>query len=156
MQIQIRLLLQKPTDLDLHCLQRQDKGKTYPGSAGLGLILHKLNNVIWSKLISRWMSRTKHVSALIWDFSVQIHAKDLLGDQAQNSFYTQIGRLNSAGLHSTGWVSDCKSRGHKFNSAIYLWKLFLRSFSPFHWFKKGSCKRPEKECAQELDKHLED
>ena len=26
-QIQISWLLQKPTDLDLHCLQRQDKGK---------------------------------------------------------------------------------------------------------------------------------
>ena len=32
-QIQISWLLQKPTDLDLHCLQKQD----YPGSAGQGL-----------------------------------------------------------------------------------------------------------------------
>ena len=27
-------------------------------------------------------------------------------------------------------------------------KYFLRSFSPFHWFKKGSCQFLEKECAQ--------
>ena len=32
-QIQISWLLQKPTDLDLHCLQK----RTYPGSAGQGL-----------------------------------------------------------------------------------------------------------------------
>ena len=34
MQIQISWLLQKPTDLDLHCLQN----RVYPGSAGQGLI----------------------------------------------------------------------------------------------------------------------
>ena len=34
-QVQINWLLQKPTDLDLHCLQRQ----VYPGSAGQGLII---------------------------------------------------------------------------------------------------------------------
>ena len=27
-------------------------------------------------------------------------------------------------------------------------KYFLRSFSPFRWFKKGSCQFLEKECAQ--------
>ena len=37
-QIQISWLLQKPTDLDLHSFT---KGRTYPGSAGLGLIIHK-------------------------------------------------------------------------------------------------------------------
>ena len=44
MQIQISWLLQKPTDLDLHCLKRQD----YPGPAGLGLkqILWHLTRII--------------------------------------------------------------------------------------------------------------
>ena len=28
-------------------------------------------------------------------------------------------------------------------------KYFLRSFSPFHWFKKGSCQFLVKECAQQ-------
>ena len=35
---------------------------------------------------------------------------------------------------------------------ILLWRLimkyFLRSFSPFRWFKKGSCQFLAKECAQ--------
>ena len=35
---------------------------------------------------------------------------------------------------------------------ILLWtlimKYFLRSFSPFHWFKKGSCQFLAEECAQ--------
>ena len=35
MQIQISWLLQEPTNLDLHCLQRP--GSVHPGSAGLGL-----------------------------------------------------------------------------------------------------------------------
>ena len=34
--IQISWLLQKPTDLDLHCLQN----RIYPGSAGQGLTSH--------------------------------------------------------------------------------------------------------------------
>ena len=38
MQIQISWLLQKPTDLDLHCLQN----RIYPGSAGQGLSICKL------------------------------------------------------------------------------------------------------------------
>ena len=37
MQIQISWLLQKPTDLDLHCLQN----RVYPGSAGQGLKSNK-------------------------------------------------------------------------------------------------------------------
>ena len=40
MQIQISWLLQKPTDLDLHCLQRQ----VYPGSAGQGLRVKNINS----------------------------------------------------------------------------------------------------------------
>ena len=38
-QIQIRWLLQEPTDLALHCLQRQGLSGVYPGSAGQGLRL---------------------------------------------------------------------------------------------------------------------
>ena len=35
-------------------------------------------------------------------------------------------------------------------------KYFLQSFSPFFWFKKGSCQFLTKECAQVLLNHLED
>ena len=40
MQIQINWLLQKPTDLDLHCLQN----RVYPGSAGQGFNIVKRGN----------------------------------------------------------------------------------------------------------------
>ena len=53
---------------------------------------------------------------------------------------------NINGLHkAVGSPSDCEARGTGFNtrcSHILLYKLimksFLRSFSPFHWFKMGS------------------
>ena len=48
MQIQISWLLQKPTDLDLHCLQNN----IYPGSAGQGLILLPLNLLDTSNVIA--------------------------------------------------------------------------------------------------------
>ena len=35
-------------------------------------------------------------------------------------------------------------------------KYFLRSFSPFRWFKKGSCQFLAKECAQYWVNRLED
>ena len=57
-QIQISWLLQKPTDLDLHCLQN----RVYPGSAGQGLIngeIRKLSicfgwkkHLIWSHVVA--------------------------------------------------------------------------------------------------------
>ena len=43
MQIQISWLLQKPTDLDLHCLQKV-LSRVYPGSAGQGLMEQYPNN----------------------------------------------------------------------------------------------------------------
>ena len=43
---------------------------------------------------------------------------------------------------------------------IFSWRLimkyFLRSFPPFHWFKKDSCQFLMKECSQILVNHLED
>ena len=52
--------------------------------------------------------------------------------------------------------SDWRPGGRGFNPAevgnILSWRLimkyFLRSFSPFRWFKKGSCQFLAKECAQ--------
>ena len=46
-QIQISWLLQKPTDLDLHCLQN----RVYPGSAGQGLRLLKVFILLTDLLI---------------------------------------------------------------------------------------------------------
>ena len=59
MQIQI-CWLQKPTDLDLHCLQ----SRIYPGSAWQGLIplLNGLQEII-EKTGSWWESKNKYVTA---------------------------------------------------------------------------------------------
>ena len=38
--------------------------------------------------------------------------------------------------------------GHNILSWSLIMKFFLRSFSPFRWFKKGSCQFLAKECAQ--------
>ena len=46
MQIQISWLLQKPTDLALHCLQRQ----VYPGSAGQGFIHKALEKNLYTQI----------------------------------------------------------------------------------------------------------
>ena len=50
MQIQISWLLQKPTDLDLHCLLRQ----AYPGSTGLGLNLNQKKESHLTTSNRRW------------------------------------------------------------------------------------------------------
>ena len=47
LQIQISWLLQKPTDLDLHCLQN----RVYPGSAGQGLSAVAENGVVLAALL---------------------------------------------------------------------------------------------------------
>ena len=53
-QIQISWLLQKPTDLDLHCLQN----RVYPGSAGQGLrFLHE--TLYWYKAWSENVQRKR-------------------------------------------------------------------------------------------------
>ena len=51
--------------------------------------------------------------------------------------------------------SDWRPGGRGFNprrgrqhSFVEIMKYFLRSFSPFRWFKKGSCQFLAKECAQ--------
>ena len=69
----------------------------------------------------------------------------------------------SAGRHSAvGSVSDCRSRGRKFDPSSAtkpLWrlifKLFLRSFSPYHWFMRG-CQLLAKVCEQVVVYLLED
>ena len=71
----------------------------------------------------------------------------------------------SAGLgDSVGCASDWRSGSRRFDPSLVqqhsLWRLimkyFLWSFSPFPWFKKGSCQFLAKECAHILFNHLED
>ena len=61
MQIQISWLLQKPTDLDLHCLQN----RVYPGSAGQGL---RENDVIPTEerqRIKKELAKVKHCKLIL-------------------------------------------------------------------------------------------
>ena len=57
------------------------------------------------------------------------------------------------------WWGGCGFDPHLVRN-ILSWRLimryFLRTFSPFHWFKKGSWLYLAKECPQILVNHLED
>ena len=57
MQIQISCLLQKPTDLDLHCLQN----RVYSGSAGQGLKYPALENKHFGEKFDQNWLRDKKV-----------------------------------------------------------------------------------------------
>ena len=69
-QIQISWLLQKPTDLDLHCLQN----RIYPGSAGQGLSKPKRRH---TKRIS-YVSRACIIPTLTLKVPVKTAADDIL------------------------------------------------------------------------------
>ena len=55
------------------------------------------------------------------------------------------------GCMSDWWSGGCGFDPHRVCN-IFSWRfdheIFSQSFSPFHWFKKGSCQFPAKECAQ--------
>ena len=57
-------------------------------------------------------------------------------------------KKRAAGLGgSDGCLFDCWSGGYGFDLRQEIMKYFLRSFSPFRWFKKGSCQFLTKEYA---------
>ena len=81
-QIQISWLLQKPTDLDLHCLQRSQliwictvcKGRVYPGSAGQGL-----RQSDWWKSDNEKLWTMKHSMVMSWiSISSRIQSRNLM------------------------------------------------------------------------------
>ena len=67
-----------------------------------------------------------------------------------------ISSVRPASVAQLGALSDWRPGGRGFNprrgrqhSFVEIdQKYFLRSFSPFRWFKKGSCQFLAKECAQ--------
>ena len=97
-QIQISWLLQKPTDLDLHCLQRQ----VYPGSAGQGLrsncqLIRLLDSGCWWKFTYLMTNRTR--SQLIWIYTVckgRIHP----GSVGPGLYHSSL-RGESSGIYNT-------------------------------------------------------
>ena len=52
-----------------------------------------------------------------------------------------------------GWIA---ARSAIFFCVDLIMKYFLRSFSTFRWFKKGSCSSLAKECTQVRVNRLED
>ena len=62
-----------------------------------------------------------------------------------------VGLGGSVGYPSDWWSGVCRFDPRQVGN-ILSWRLimkyFLRSYSPFHWFKKGSGQFLEKECAQ--------
>ena len=104
--------------------------------------------------------RCAHVSArLFWFFLLHIHQHPFLWGLATLLSPLQsvpMTLLEQASVAQLDAPSDWRPGGRRFDPAevgnILSWRLimkyFLRSFSPFRWFKKGSCQFLAKECAQ--------
>ena len=69
----------------------------------------------------------------------------------KNALEWSVGDLNQFYSHPTGDQDVAGSTPAEVGN-ILSWRLimkyFLQSFSPFRWFKKGSCQFLAKECAQ--------
>ena len=117
-QIQISWLLQKPTDLDLHWLQKREIS---------GFSRTRIKQLLCSDTIfpeNKYLVESNCKSILFYDSWM----RRPIGDQeVAGSTPAEVGNILS-------WRS--------------IMKYFLRSFSPFRWFKKGSCQFLAKECAQ--------
>ena len=141
MQIQISWLLKKPADLDLHSLQRQD-------ISGFSRTRFKRTNTTPQAMMIHghtWLTVGTNNNIDI------LHLILILGHLTV--YHTFIGRPR--------WSSWMRVRLETRRSRvstpaevinILLWRLimkyFLRPFSPFRWFKKGSYQFLAKECAQ--------
>ena len=82
----------------------------------------------------------------------------LRGEQVANPYIIYV-----LDYHADGWMPDRQAsdgwmylkitkKDINWHKVTLSWRLimkyFLRSFSPFRWFKKGSCQFLAKECAQ--------
>ena len=130
MQIQISWLLQKPTDLDLHCLQRQDiSGRIYPGSAGQGLkpiffFFFHFSQGSRQEYTSDVISRCNHSSQTF-----------LQEDTIRSGWYMYYHDGNIYNTHITG---DNRSLW-KYHHWVFLWKarwvVFLHVSTLTSWWK---------------------
>ena len=93
-QILISWLLQKPTDLDLHCLQN----RIYPGSAGQGLRVaseHRVKLVdCWSALNSLVSYTTDHSKAVVPVLLILFVALDVIPGNSLRWFISILVLLN--------------------------------------------------------------
>ena len=79
--------------------------------------------------------------------SIETGANTIDPDQNAASGHCLLG--GSVGCTSDWWSGGCRF-DPRWDGKILSWRLimkyFLRSFSPFRWFKKGSCQLLAKEC----------
>ena len=151
-QIQISWLLQKPTDLDLHCLQRQ-------GISGLsaGQDLRVFYNICpkYQETMTPYHTWPNIWTSLFcYPWICLKTAGFPANTQRRNNVVTRslcLPRWLSWMRRPTGDQEVAGSTPAKVGN-ILSWRLimkyFLWSFSLFHWFKKGSCQFLVKECAQ--------
>ena len=157
-QIQIRWLLQKPADLDLHCLQRQ-------GISGFCRKRVKLLNILFFSEEASY-AKLWRCSCRYWRLCESLHCSTLPGPglcwgHCSNSGWgflvwkcccTAGKTMGSKGMIAFDWWLECCGFDPRRVGNILLWRLimkyFLWSFSHFRWFKKGSCQFLVKECAQ--------
>ena len=85
---------------------------------------------------------------LTFFFSKNTYELDIVLTRTVNILLASVAQLDA---HPTGDQEVAGSTPAEVGN-ILLWRLimkyFLRSFSPFRWFKKGSCQCLAKECAQ--------
>ena len=113
-QIQISWLFQKPTDLDLHCLQRQ-------GLSGFSRTRVKVNGSNLD-LVVETLLKSDHGPP------VKPHNKP-----------TSVAQLDARPTEDQEFAGSTPAEVGNILSWRLIMKYFLRSFSPFRWFKKGSC-----------------
>ena len=103
---------------------------------------------IWQRSIR--LRQSFHCSWKILDFS-----------QCFFFFFWEKASLGCSVRHTSDWwpggcgFDPCRVWQHSSFLEIDM-KYFLRSFSPFHWFKKSSCLFLVKACTQALVSHLMD
>ena len=175
MQIQISWLLQKPTDLDLHCLQKQGisgfsrtrvKGFAYKHFSYFSM---KKYGTITRGRHSTCRCNCSLIFRRLWPWPVVCSSKIMSIDlypSCDSKMANQIMTSTEEASHDSSvrctsdwWSGGCTfipARSCNILSRRLITKYFLRSFSPFCWFKKGSCQFLAKECAQVLANCLED
>ena len=163
MQIQISWLLQKPTDLDLHCLQRQgisrfsrtgDKKGTSYSQTRLCICHFWFSHVQWTYYrLNTTLKWTQIPKCIFWYifcmgfYWSKVNFKQCLQKHLSKS---NAGLGGSVGCGSGWW-----SGGWRFEPSwvdnILSWRLIMKyllwAFSPFRWFKKDSCHFLAEDCA---------
>ena len=131
-----------------------------------------LGQVVWGVELSQYLSKhsidffslispQKHVISTYWNGHTKVISLIVWFRDVRGEFKIFLARLYEVQGGRPRWLSwmrrptgDQEVAGSTPAEVgnILSWRLimkyFLRSFSPFRWFKKGSCQFLAKECAQ--------